>query len=94
MTGDKKVRVKKEPVDKPSKAKPKSPVEATVVIPETPVSEKRKSNEEDASNRSSDSNKKVKVSIVLYPGAITYNSVQLIFLFYIKFASSWTILWS
>lgn len=70
LSGEKVTKIKKEPADKPA-AKPKSPpavTEPTVVIPETPVTEKRKSSNDDldgASNLSSESYKKVKVFIVL-----------------------------
>lgn len=69
ISGEKKIRIKKEPVDKPA-AKPKSPpmvIEEPVVIPETPVAEKRKSSHDEAdapANVSSESNKKVKVYIL------------------------------
>lgn len=57
-------------MDKPAKqVSPPAPVEVApvVVIPETPVTEKRKSNDTDVANLSTESNKKVKVFIVLIP---------------------------
>lgn len=67
ITGEKLVRIKKEPVDKPT-AKPKPSIAAVVVIPETPVAEKRKSSNDEsngAANLSTESSKKVKVFICL-----------------------------
>lgn len=71
ISGEKKIRIKKEPVDKPP-TKPKSPpavLEPPVIIPETPVApEKRKSSQDEgdaAANLSTESNKKVKVSILI-----------------------------
>lgn len=70
ISGEKKIRIKKEPVDKPAKqVSPPAPVDiaSVVVIPETPVTEKRKSNDTEVANLSTESNKKVKVFIVLIP---------------------------
>lgn len=67
ISGEKLIRIKKEPVDKQA-AKPKTSMPPVVVIPETPVAEKRKSSNDDAdgaSNVSTESSKKVKVFICL-----------------------------
>lgn len=75
ISGEKKIRIKKEPVDKPAKqVSPPAPVDIApvVVIPETPVTEKRKSNDTEVANLSTESNKKVKVFIVLIPDFCSY----------------------